>query len=310
VGGPLSLKRDFRGYGQDPPQTPWPDGARLALNFVINYEEGAERNALDGYSERELLGEYFYDVPPGEREPFEESTYEFGSRVGVWRLLRLFDDAGIAPTIFGCAVALERNPEAVDAFRSRNCDLVGHGYRWESHRGLDVGEERERIRRATDAYGELGFRDVRGWFTRPPQTVNTRAALAAEGYLYDSGSVSDDVPYFDEVDGRPFLVVPYSLDVNDVRFIKGQLFTSDDFARYAISSFDVLLDEGRRWAPRMMSVGLHSRIIGRPGRLDGLARFIEHVAAASDVWIAGRNAIAEHWVRANPRDGLWNWPGE
>ena len=125
--------RDFRGYGENPPRQPWPNDARLALNFVINYEEGAERNPLDGFAEREALGEYHYDVP-GEREPFEESTYEFGSRVGVWRTLRLLDDAGIAPTIFGCAVALERNPEVVEAFRSRRCELVGHGYRWESHR--------------------------------------------------------------------------------------------------------------------------------------------------------------------------------
>jgi allantoinase len=307
-GGNVRPARDFAGYGENAPREPWPNGARLAVNFVINYEEGAERNPLDGIDERELLAEYHYDVPPGEREPFEESTYEFGSRVGIWRTLQVLDDAGVVPTIFGCGLALERNLAVARAFQARNCDLVGHGYRWQSHRGLSFEEERAHIKAAADSYAALGFSEVLGWFTRPPQTVRTREALAREGLLFDSGSVTDDVPYFDTVDGRPFLVVPYSLDINDVRFWKNQFFTADDFASYGIDAFDVLLAEARRGVSRMMSVGLHPRIIGRPARLAGLQRLLDHITDVGEVWIARRNDIARHWAASHGPADLWNWP--
>jgi allantoinase len=302
-----SPARDFVGYGDSPPDFEWPTGARLALNFVINYEEGAERNPLDGYPDRETLVEYRYDVAPGERELFEESTYEFGSRVGIWRLLHMLDDFAIIPTIFGCAVAFLRNPAAVEAFAARGCDIVGHGYRWIPHAGLSLDEERAEIRRASDVFCELTGQRIKGWFNRPPQTVNTRRALALEGLLYDSGAVNDDIPYFDSIDARPFLVVPYSLDINDVRFWKGQFFTGDHFAKYAIASFDVLRAESLRRTPRMMSVGLHPRIVGRPGRLAGLARFLDHVRGHDDVWVTGRNQIAEFWADSYAPPGTWNW---
>jgi len=302
-----SMQRNFVGYANNPPDFEWPGGHRLALNIVINYEEGAERTPSEGFPAGETLVEFKYHVDAGERELFEESTYEFGSRVGIWRLLNLLDDFEVVPTIFGCALALERNPSVAEAIKSRGCDVVGHGYRWIPHAGLSYDEERAEIRRAASSFADVTGYTIKGWFTRPPQTVNTRRALAAEGLLYDSGAVNDDVPYFDTVDGRPFLVVPYSLDVNDVRYWKGQFFTPSDFAEYAIASFDVLRAESVSRTSRMMSVGLHPRIIGRPGRLSGLARFLEHVRRFDDVWVTGRDAIADFWASSYGGEGLWNW---
>jgi allantoinase len=296
---PSLMPRDFIGYANRPPDFEWPGGARLAINFVINYEEGAERSPLEGDADREPLVEARYEVPAGERELFTESTFEFGSRVGVWRLLELLDRYKVTPTIFACAVALERNPLVTKALVERGCDFVGHGYRWIPHTGMSPEREREQIRlcrssiEATTGYG------IKGWFTRPPNTPNTRRLLAEEGFLYDSGAVNDDVPYYQEVSGRPFLVVPYSLDVNDTKFFKDQFFIGSDFAEYGIDSFNVLYRESRR-APRMMSVGLHSRIIGRPGRLAGLERLLEHLRNHDGLWITGRDQIATFWSETFP----------
>ncbi len=300
------MPRDFVGYADTPPGLEWPSGARLAVNLVINYEEGSERSPLDGDTEREPLVEAKYDVPAGERELFTESTFEYGSRVGLWRLLRLLDRYQVRPTVFACAVALERNPAAVRAFLDRGCDFVGHGYRWLPHTGMSRDQEREQIRRCVDSIEKMTGRPVRGWFTRPPNTINTRELLAEEGLLYDSGAVNDDVPYFQPVAGKPFLVVPYSLDVNDTKFFKNQFFTSRDFSRYAIDSFDTLYAESLI-TPRMMSIGLHSRIIGRPGRLPGLERLLAHIQRHTGVWIAPRDEIAEFWARTFAPEGAWNW---
>jgi peptidoglycan/xylan/chitin deacetylase (PgdA/CDA1 family) len=278
----------------------------LAVNFVINYEEGAERSPLDGDIDREPLVEAQYSVPAGERELFMESTFEYGSRVGIWRLLDLMRAHEIRPTVFACAQALQRNPDVVKALVDYDCDFVGHGYRWIPHTGMKPEIERRDIRRCVDSIqAATGYR-VKGWFNRPPNTIDTRRLLAEEGLVYDSGSVSDDVPYFDRVEGRPFLVVPYSLDVNDTKFFKGQFFTSRDFEAYAVDCFDALYAEGLR-TPRMMSVGLHSRIIGRPGRILGLERLLHHVRQHSDVWCARRDDIAQLWLERFAPPDTWNW---
>jgi allantoinase len=306
--GEGTVQRDFIGYADEPPNFEWPGGARLAVNFVVNYEEGAERSPLDGDSDREPLVEARYEVPPGERELFSESTFEYGSRVGVWRLLELLDRYRVTPTVFACSVALERNPVVTAALVERGCDFVGHGYRWIPHTGLTREVERDQIRRCVDSIEGMTGQRPRGWFTRPPNTLNTRELLAEEGLLYDSGSVNDDLPYFQSVAGRPFLVVPYSLDVNDTRFFKGQFFTSSDFAEYAIDCFDALYEEAIR-VRRMMSVGLHPRIIGRPGRITGLERLLDHVSRHADVWYAERNQIATFWAETFAPSGTWNWGG-
>lgn len=291
--------RDFVGYGENPPDFTWPNGARLALNVVVNYEEGAERNVLDGDTAREVLVEAKYDVPEGERELFTESTFEFGSRVGIWRLLDGMDAHGVVPTVFAAAQALERNPAVVEALKQRGCDIVGHGYRWIPHTGMTRVEEKRNIQDCVVSLERLIGRPVKGWFTRPPNTVNTRSLLAECGLTYDAGSVSDDLPYYEQVDGRPFLIVPYSLDVNDIKFHKGQFFTADDFADYAMDCFEVLLAEGAK-RPRMMSIGLHARVIGRPARMAGLLRVLERIAGRDDVWIAGRDEIADFWQKTFP----------
>lgn len=293
-------QRDFVGYADNPPANfSWPNGARLAINLVINYEEGSERNGLDGDVEREPLVEAKYDVPEGERELFTESTFEYGSRVGIWRLIEALDTYGVTATIFATAVAMERNKRVTDAFIAHNYDIVGHGYRWLPHTGMERDLEKQQIQDCVKVLQELTGRKVKGWFTRPPNTVNTRSLLAECGLMYDAGSVSDDIPYWEDVDGKPFLVVPYSLDVNDTKFFKGQFFTADDFARYAIDCFDVLVAESAR-RPRVMSIGLHPRIIGRPARLAGLLKVLDVVAGRADVWIAGRDQIADFWAESFP----------
>lgn len=302
------MPRDFIGYADGRPEFEWPGGNRLALNVVVNYEEGAERTPLEGDTEREPLVEARYDVPAGERELFTESTFEYGSRVGIWNLLEVLDRYQVRPTVFACSVALERNPHVTQAFVKRGCDFVGHGYRWVPHTGMTVELEREQIRVCADSIRALTGYSIKGWFTRPPNTVNTRRLLAEEGLLYDSGAVNDDLPYFQDVSGRPMLVVPYSLDVNDTKFFKNQFFTARDFAEYAIDAFDVMLRQSEP-SPRMMSIGLHPRIIGRPARLAGLERVLDHVVKHDQAWITGRDDIAEFWGRSFAPPALWNWPG-
>ncbi|HEU4656038.1 MAG TPA: polysaccharide deacetylase family protein [Capillimicrobium sp.] len=299
------MPRDLVGYAGAPPDVTWPGGARLAVNVVLNYEEGSERNPLDGDVEREPLVEARYDVPRGERELFTESTFEYGSRVGIWRTLETLDRHGVTPTVFGCALALERNPAVTRALVERGCDFVGHGYRWIPHTGMARDVEREQIRRCVDVLRRLTGQPIRGWFTRPPNTVNTRELLAQEGLLYDCGSVSDDLPYWDRVGDRPFLVIPYTLDVNDTKFVKSQFFTADDFATYVIDAFDALLAESVR-TPRMLSIGLHPRIIGRPARIAGLERVLAHITRRPGVWLCGREEIASFWTETFPQPDAWN----
>ena len=301
------MPRDFIGYGRNPPKFEWPEGARLALNIVVNFEEGAERNPLDGDLLQEMASEVAYPSHEGERELTQESVAEYGSRVGIYRCIDLFDQYEVRPTIFACALALERNPPVTCEFVQRGYDIVSHGYRWINHLGFTEVQEREEIRKARDSFARTIGRPVVGWFNRMPQTVATRGILAEEGFLYDSSAVNDDIPYFQDVRGRPFLVVPYTVDVNDFRFWRGTMFTGRDFAAYCCDAFDALYRESAR-TPRMLSVGLHSKIIGRPGRIGALDHFLAHVRRSPGVWLASRTDIARFWAERFAPPGTWNWP--
>jgi len=289
------MVRDFVGYGSKPPMVEWPGGAHLALNLVINYEEGSELGALEGDQQREMMAESIYPAKPNERELTNESIFEYGSRVGVWRIMRILDKYQVTCTIFACALALEKNPAVTQAFIRHGYDMVGHGYRWISHYGMSEAQEREQIRKARESIEQTTGQRIIGWFTRPLQTLSTRRLLAEEGFLYDTGCFNDDVPYFEQIGYKRFLVVPYSLDQNDIRYWKNQMFTSNDFFEYIRDAFDTLYEEGAIF-PKMMSVGLHCRVIGRPGRAQGLDRFLAYVRKFPDVWIANRNDIARFWL--------------
>lgn len=294
-----AYERDLLGYGRQPPQAQWPGGARLAVNVVLNHEEGAEMSPREGDPESEKMAEASYLLPQGATDLIQESTFDFGSRAGVWRVLRTLDKFEMPFTVFAAGRALERNPEVTAFFVDRGCDFVGHGYRWVQHLGMEESFERMQIRRAVTAIEETTGCRIKGWFTRPLPSENTRRLLVEEGFVYDSDSIADDLPYYTYDHGRPHLVVPYSLDVNDTRFWKSTFLTGDDWFRYARDCFDALLAEGSS-TPKMMSVGLHGRIIGRPARIQALERFLDHVRKASDVWFCRRDEIAEHWLTKHP----------
>ena len=299
---PRSLDRDLVGYAGHPPDPRWPGGARLALNFVMNYEEGSEYSMMDrdGTSDAALTELNAAAVPRGERDLAAESMFEYGSRVGFWRLMRLFAEHGLPMTVFACALALERNAPAAAAIREAGHDICCHGWRWVEHFKLDEGVEREHIRRAVESLRRtVGVRPL-GWYCRYGPSVNTRRLLMEEGgFLYDSDSYADELPYYVMAEGRPQLVVPYTLTNNDLKWGTGNLGTGEDFFVALKESFDMLYEEGRT-APKMMSVGLHMRLVGHPGRASGLARFLDYVKAKPDVWICRRLEIAEHWRAVHP----------
>lgn len=301
------MSRDFTGYGPQPIDFFWPNGARVAVNLAINYEAGAEDSILDGDLVGERWTEYELAMPAGTRDLTTESLYEYGSRRGIWRLLDLLDEHGVTASAFASGRALERNPDAARAMAERGYDFVGHGYHWRPPLGLSDEEERAEIQRAKRTVCAMTGYTMRGWFTRPPQTVNTRRILAEEGFLYDSDASSDDVPYFTSVLDRPFLVVPYSQDVNDGRFWRGQSFTAEDLGQYAVDTLAMMLRQASRLGPSMMTFALHPRIIGRPGRLLALDRFLGYATHAGDVWIANRTAIADAWADAFAPPDTWNW---
>jgi len=301
-------RRDLIGYGREPPDPGWPRGARLALNFVLNYEEGSEPSIGDGdgRSESGLTERPLSPVAPGIRDLAAESMFEYGSRVGFWRLLRLFEQRGVPLTVFGCALALERNPEAAAALREQGCDVCCHGWRWIEHWLLPEDEERQHIRRAVASLERtVGSRPL-GWYCRYGPSENTRRLLVEEGgFLYDSDAYNDELPYWCRVAGRPHLVVPYSLTNNDGKFASGAFATGDDYLQFVRDAFELLYEEGAV-APKMMSVGLHMRTVGHPARASGLARLLDHVAARPGVWICRRIDIARHWHEHHPmttRDG-------
>jgi len=292
-----SVPRDLVGYGRNPPDPRWPDGARVAVQFVMNFEEGSEYSIPDGDRHTETgLTEAASPVPRGSRDLGAESVYEFGSRVGFWRLMDLFAERSLPLTVFGCALALERHPEAARAIVAAGHDVCCHGWRWVEHWLLDEDEERAQIRRAVESLTRtLGSRPL-GWYCRYAPGVNTRRLLVEEGgFLYDSDAYNDELPYWVNVDGRTHLVVPYTNDVNDTKFANPAGYSSgEDFFTYLKDSFDVLYREGRT-RPKMMSVGLHMRLAGRPGRAASLARFLDYVGRFDGVWICRRIDIARHW---------------
>ena len=294
--------RDLVGFGQRPPPAQWPAGARIAVQFVVNYEEGGENCVLHGDPASEaFLSEIVGAAPwPGQRHPSMESIYEYGSRVGVWRLLDLFARYEIPLTIFGVAMALERNPAVAEAAMAAGHEICSHGYRWIDYRDVPEDVEREHLERAIEIIRRLTGERPLGWYTGRT-SERTRALVVEEGgFLYDADDYNDDLPFWTQVNGKSHLVVPYTLDNNDMRFATPQGFNSgDQFYSYLRDAFDVLYAEGEH-TPRMMSVGLHCRLVGRPGRLAALARFIEHTRRFDDVWYGRRIDIARHWRAAHP----------
>jgi peptidoglycan/xylan/chitin deacetylase (PgdA/CDA1 family) len=293
-----SEERDYVGYSNNPPMVEWPGGARLAVSICVNYEEGSEQSIYFGDRNDEPLSEWgsTLHLPAGERNRTSESFTEYGSRVGFWRLIELFDRYNVKVTFFACAQALERNPAAAQAIVEHGHEVCSHGYRWENHYGMSHEEERQRIQEAVNSLVRTtGVRPV-GWYSREGLTSNTRSILSDEDFLYDSNSYADDIPYFVEVAGRPHLIVPYSGDVNDIRYwLSPGFVTGEQYLSVLRASFDSLLAEAQR-VPRIMSVGLHLRISGRPSRIGAVQGFLEHVSFNNAVWVTRRDEIARWWV--------------
>jgi len=297
--------RDLVGYGAHPPDARWPGEARLALQIVLNYEEGAEQSVLHGDAASEtFLSEIVgAQAVAGMRHLSMESLYEYGSRAGVWRLLRLFDERRLPLTVFGVAMALQRNPEAISAMVQAGHEIASHGWRWISYQHVDETTEREHVRLAVETIRRLTGAAPLGWYTGRDSPQTRRLIVEHGGFLYDADSYADDLPYWVPVGSTPHLVVPYTLDANDMRFATVQGFNSgDQFFAYLRDTFDVLYAEGER-TPKMMSVGLHCRLAGRPGRTAALARFLDHVQRHDRVWICRRVDIARHWRAVHPFAG-------
>jgi len=295
--------RDMVGYGGKPPDPKWPNGARLAVNFVWNYEEGSEYSVPDGdgFSEASLTEVQAADPGTQGRDLAAESMFEYGSRVGFWRIHRIFRERNLPATAFACALALERNPPAAAAMVEAGMDVCSHGWRWVKHYELDEATERQDIARAIASIrASTGERPL-GWYCRYGPSLNTRRLLVEEGgFLYDSDAYNDELPYWVTVSGRSHLIVPYGLSTNDVKFARGALSTADDFFAYVRDGFDVLYREGKTQA-KMMSIGLHMRITGHPSRAAGLERILDYVMKHSDVWICRRVDIARHWIATHPQ---------
>ena len=294
--------RDLIGYGANPPLADWPGDARLALQFVINYEEGSENCILHGDAASEaFLSEIVAAQPiPGQRHLNMESLYEYGARAGFWRLHRLFSARGLPVTVFGVAMALERNPEAVAAMRASDWEIASHGYRWIDYQHLDEASERAHLQQAIAIHTRVTGSRPAGWYLGRCGPNSHRLAATEGGFEYVADSYADDLPYWDDRNGSPQLVVPYTLDTNDMRFATVQGFNSGyQFQRYLTDAFDYLYAEGDE-TPKMLSVGLHCRLIGRPGRTAALARFLDHVARHDRVWVCRRIDIARHWRERHP----------
>lgn len=299
---PERYPRDLIGYGPNPPEANWPGGARLAVQFVLNYEEGGENCILHGDPASETFLSEMVGARPyeGRRHMSMESLYEYGSRVGVWRLLKLFDSRNIPLTIFGVAMALERNPAVVDAFLKSGHEICSHGYRWIDYDLVPEEIEREHIEKAVQIISRLTGEPPRGWYTGRTSENTRRLVVEHGGFIYDADDYNDDLPFWTEVSQKPHLVVPYTLDVNDMRFAAFQGFNcGDQYFTYLKDSFDALYEESLV-IPRMMSVGMHCRLVGKPGRIKALERFVDYVCSHEDVWLCRRIDIAEHWIETHP----------
>lgn len=287
--------RDLIGYGRHTPNPNWPDNARLALQFVINYEEGGEKSPLYGDAESEsLLLEQPTAPFTGMRNLSAESQYEYGSRAGFWRLYRMFTERSLPVTVFAVARALEQNPEAVVAMKEAGWEIASHGLRWRSYAQMAPDEEGREIEKAIALHMACTGERPLGWYTGGMSMATRKLLVEQGGFLYDSNAFSDDLPFWTHVEGRKHLVIPYTLDNNDVRYVNPYGFQSESFSSYLIRAFEYLRREGSH-APKMMTVGLHNRITGRPGRAADLERFLDHVMQSTDVWISRRIDIAQHW---------------
>jgi putative urate catabolism protein len=301
--------RDLVGHGASPPHPRWPGGARLALQFVLNYEEGAENCVLHGDAAAETFLSEIVAAPAfPQRHMSMESLYEYGSRAGVWRVLRLFRERRLPLTVFGVAMALARHPAVVDTLLQDGHEIASHGWRWISYQAIDEATEREHVALAVETLCRLTGRAPEGWYTGRDSPATRRLVVEHGGFAYDADSYADDLPYWVEVatrDGlQPHLVVPYALDTNDMRFATAQGFNSgEQFYAFLKDAFDVLYAEGDPAgldAPKMLSIGLHCRLIGRPARFAALARFLDYVQRHEAVWVARRIDIARHWRAVHP----------
>lgn len=296
--------RDYIGYGRNPPEARWPENARIAVNFNLNYECGGEANILDGDDASEgMLNDIGFPPVPGKRNPLAESAFEYGSRVGVWRTLRVFGQFGVKMSVLGVATALERNPEATAAFVELGHEIVSHGYRWIDYHHVDEATERAHIRLATETIARVAGERPQGWMTGRPGPNTRRLLVEAGGYLYDRDALNDELPYWLDVGGTPHLVIPYSYETNDNRCDQSNGFAqADDFFQYLRDAFDLMYDEGAE-RPGILSIGLHDRLIGRPARAQGLIRLLDHMRAKDRVWFCRGIDIAEHWRAEHPYSG-------
>ena len=299
--------RDLIGYGPNPPRANWPGNARIAVQFVLNYEEGGESNVLHGdeYSEQ-FLSEIIGAAPYQDRHMSMESIYEYGSRVGVWRILREFQRRNLPLTVFAVATALQRHPDLTAEFQRLGHEIACHGLKWIHYQNVGIDIEREHMREAVKIFQELTGEHPLGWYTGR-DSPNTRSLVVEHGgFLYDSDNYGDDLPFWTQVDlpnggaKQSQLVVPYTLDTNDMRFATPQGFNSgEQFFSYLKDTFGVLYQEGEE-TPRMMSIGLHCRLAGRPGRFAALQRFLDHIEQYDQVWVCRRVDIAKHWHKYHP----------
>jgi len=294
--------RDLLGYGQNPPAAQWPKGARIAVQFVINYEEGGENCVLHGDEASEAFLSEIVGAQPyvGARHMNMESIYEYGSRSGYWRLHRLFTERNLPVTVFGVAMALERNPDVVESMLKADWEIASHGYRWIDYQHLPEALELEHLEKAIEIHTKVTGSRPEGWYLGRCSPNSHRLAATHGDFLYNADSYADELPYWDVQFDTPQLIVPYTLDVNDMRFATPQGFNSgEQFYQYMKDSFDVLYAEGED-APKMMSIGLHCRLVGRPGRAAALAKFLDYVQQHDKAWVCTRRDIAQHWRDTHP----------
>jgi len=306
----LPYPRDLVGYGRNPPHAQWPNQARIAVQFVLNYEEGGENNVLHGDpGSEQFLSEMFNPASYPDRHISMDGIYEYGSRAGVWRLLREFEKRGLPLTVFGVGMALQRYPELTSAFKELGHEIACHGWRWIHYQNVDEATEREHLRLGMEAIEKLTGERARGWYTGRDSPRTRRLVADYGGFDYDSDYYGDDLPFWMRVqktDGSvvPQLIVPYTLDVNDMRFALPQGYShADPFFQYMKDTFDTLYAEGDPNGddrPKMMSIGMHCRLLGRPGRITALQRFLDHIGAHDNVWVCRRLDIARHWKATHP----------
>jgi len=297
--------RDMVGYGRELPKFDWPNGAKIAVQFVVNYEEGGENNILHGDAASEaFLSEIVGAAPwPGQRHMNMESIYEYGSRSGFWRLWRMFTSRNMPVTVFGVATALEKNPQAVEAMKEADWEIASHGLKWIDYKDYSYDKEKAHIERAVRLHEKVTGAAPKGLYQGRTSVNTLDIAMEMDCFDWLADVYNDELPYFVKANGKNHLYVPYTLDANDMRFATPQGFNSgDQFFAYLRDSFDLLLEEGRAGSPKMMSVGLHCRLVGRPGRALALQKFLEHVQGQDDVWVATRGEIAEHWRKNHSAD--------